>query len=91
MTSQSIPVMRSLCETCPFRMGENGRHPSDRLVSELQLRMLKGEKPQICHHHDMPPDLRYCRGGRDWLLQMLYHPVSEARGFRARPNPRRTR
>lgn len=43
-----LPVMKSCCKTCPFKIEENGRENDPKLASEVTSRTLFNSQ-QICH------------------------------------------
>lgn len=73
MTINTFPVMKTQCQTCPFRSDSTGNYPDPMLVSKIQQQCLTTAS-QICHHPRLmgKPETHLCRGARDFQNTIFY-------------------
>ena len=66
-----LPIMKSCCKTCPFRMDEKGRENDPQLAAVVTERTLfKGQ--QICHGTELKDRTatHRCKGSWDFNKQI---------------------
>lgn len=69
--SSTLPVMKSHCKTCPFKLNEQGRAQNQQLANEVTNRTLFNSH-QICHGTEGPKRKanNRCKGSFDFNFEI---------------------